>query len=92
MDSVMVITNLALCAAGGFMIICRGRHMGTGRTKAYALWMYPLAILTFATSSLSWTFVGISEIQVVCALIIDICLLWSARDWKNGQPRYATRG
>ena len=90
MDSIMVITNILLCAAGGLMVICRGRHMHPTKTKPLILWGYSASMLAFSASAFSWTFSGISEVQVALGLIADVYLLLSASEWKNGQPDYAS--
>ncbi len=91
MDSLMIGTNLVLCLAGGLMIICRGRHMHPAKTRHSILLAYTVAMFAFSASAISWTFSGISELQVISALVADIYLLLSAKEWKNGQPWYAMR-
>lgn len=91
-SKLLIVANLLVCMAGGFMCICRMSMMSLSTTKAEIRWQYVFWFSTFAASGISWTYdEPASFAQLLMSLAIVVHLILGLGAWRNGAPAYTRR-
>lgn len=87
----MIVVNFFLCVMGGWMVICRARHMKPGFTKPVIRVGYLIEFALLIASAISWTYSGpVTLIQFLLTAGIVFRLYIGVGAWKEGQPKHAT--
>lgn len=89
-SEIMVIFNLAMCFAGGYVCICRMAKMSAQTTKPVIRSQYVIWFGIFAASGISWTYgEPANSIQLLMGAGVLAHLLIGLSIWRRGTPEYA---
>lgn len=88
----MIVLNLIVTSAGGYISLCRLARMSRSSTKLAIRWQYVIWFVALCASG--WSFVlfdPADSIQLLLSMSIVAHLALGAPAWANDTPRYARR-
>lgn len=91
-ETMLILANWIVCAAGGWLCLCRMTKMSGRGTKLAIRWQYTILFTIFFASGWSWIFGDPATfIQMFRAGLLVIYVAAGMPAWRHGQPEYARR-